>query len=317
MAETVAHIQGNPSSPLTPLILVHAISGLALPYFALGSLSADIHDHSKDSRPVYGLSSPIYESVPAFRRHSKSLPSLALEYVRIIRRDIQPNGPYLLGGWSMGGMIAVEMAAILAAQGESVKHVVLVDSLNPEVYLPFHDAQERRVLATLTYNAIAWRVNGPMDTPGFEGSAGAPSSSREGSRATSSENSPENTDYGSDSEDGSQGDMDEFMDLIREHITQGLCMLASYQTLRRRVYLPETAVTLVKCTALGSLSPLLSEGRRAFAIKNNLDPSNGWRAGQFGSFVSVPFAATHDACFDAGVAAKLTTVLRDVLKDIE
>lgn len=316
MAETVAHIQGNPSSALTPLILIHAISGLALPYFALGSLSG-VHDSDPgpaSSRPVYGLSSPIFESTSSFRRHSKSLPSLALEYVRIIQRDIQPKGPYLLGGWSMGGMIAVEMAAILTAQGETVKHVLMIDSLNPEVYLPFHDAQERQVLSTLTYNAIAWRVNGPTNTAGFEDSA---PSSNEGSTVPSSENSPENTDYGSDSEDGSLGGLDEFMGLLREHIAQGLRMLASYQTLHRRVCLPRTDVTLVKCTALGSLSPLLSEGRRAFARKNNLDPSNGWRAGQFGSFVSVPFAAAHDACFDAGVVGKLTAILRDVLKDIE
>lgn len=257
MAETLAHIQGNPSSPLTPLILIHAISGLALPYFALGSLS-----EGATSRPVYGLSSPIFESVSTFRRHSKSLPSLALEYVRIIRRDVQPKGPYLLGGWSMGGMIAVEMAAILAAQGETVKHVVLIDSLNPEVYLPFHDTQERQVLSTLTYNAIAWRVNGPTDTLGFV--EGSPGGSGPASGEGSSENSPENTDYGSDSEDedGSQGDIDEFMNLLREHITQGLRMLASYQTLRRRVHLPETAVTLVKCTALGSLSPPSKRGEK-------------------------------------------------------
>lgn len=217
----------------------------------------------------------------------------------------------------MGGMIAVEMAAILTAQGETVKHVLMIDSLNPEVYLPFHDAQERQVLSTLTYNAIAWRVNGPgsTDPAGFEDSA--PSSTEGSTVPSSSENSPENTDYGSDSEDGSLGGLDEFMGLLREHIAQGLRMLASYQTLHRRVCLPGTDVTLVKCTALGSLSPLLSEGRRAFARKNNLDPSNGWRPGQFGSFVSVRFAAAHDACFDAGVVGKLTAILRDVLKDIE
>jgi hypothetical protein len=121
----------------------------------------------------------------------------------------------------------------------------MIDSLNPEVYLPFHDAQERQVLSTLTYNAIAWRVNGPGATDtaaGFEDSA---PSSTEGSTVPSSENSPENTDYGSDSEDGSLGGLDEFMGLLREHIAQGLRMLASYQTLHRRVCLPGTDVTLV------------------------------------------------------------------------
>ncbi|KAL2869057.1 thioesterase domain-containing protein [Aspergillus lucknowensis] len=317
--DSVVHIQGNPDSPLTPLILIHAISGLALPYFALGSLSPSVSpedDDDDEGRPVYGISSPIFESPSAFRRHAKSLPSLALEYVRILRRDIQARGPYLLGGWSMGGMIAIEMAAILVAQGEQVKHVVMIDSLNPELYPPFQDAQEHRVLSTLTYNAIAWRIDGSEDPP----TATSMAPSGDSSTVTSSNNSRENSDYGSgsDSDDENldgQTSTAGFMQQIREHVNHGLRMLAAYPSLRRRPYLPETEVTLIKCTLLDNLSPLLRDGRRAFARKNKLDPRCGWREEQFKSFMSVPFAATHDGCFDAGVSGKLTAILRDVLRD--
>ncbi|KAL4924049.1 thioesterase domain-containing protein [Aspergillus undulatus] len=367
--ETVVHIQGNPSSPLTPLILIHAISGMALPYFALGSLSSSSsysssysssspsssslsanpsqHDDSDfeeedQGRPVYGLSSPIFESPSAFYRHGKSLPSLAREYVNIIRRDIQPHGPYLLGGWSMGGMIAVEMAAILTAQGETVKHVLMIDSINPTRFLPFQNVHEHLVLSTLTYNAIASRIEGSsgmdMDTDNTDTDAcmsmmmptsPISTSSEVSSGAStimtaSSDNSPENSDsgftsdsdYGDDDDEDGLDSMAGFMQLIREHVSQGLRMLAAYPKCHRPVYLPKTAVTLIKCTTLDSLSPLIRDERKAFASKTKLDPRNGWRPEQFKSFVSVPFAATHDGCFDEGASGKLTVILRDVLKDI-
>ncbi|KAL4983347.1 Alpha/Beta hydrolase protein [Aspergillus falconensis] len=305
--ETVVHIQGNPRSPLTPLILIHAISGMALPYFTLGSLSSS--SYSNPRRPVYGLSSPIFESRSTFYRHGKSLPSLAREYVNIIRREIQPHGPYLLGGWSMGGMIAVEMAAILTAQGEKVKHVLMIDSINPARFLPFQNVHEHLVLSTLTYNAIASRLEGEAST--------MMTTSSNNSRRNSDSGFTSDSDYGDDDDDDGLYSMAGFMQLIREHVSEGLRMLAAYPKCGRPpVYLPDTAVTLIKCTTLDSLSPLIRDERRAFASKTKLDPRNGWRPEQFKSFVSIPFAATHDGCFDEGVSGKLTAILKDVLKDI-
>jgi thioesterase domain-containing protein len=43
-------------------------------------------------------------------------------------RTVQPYGPYLLGGWSMGGIIAYEMAQQLRAQGESTAWLALIDT---------------------------------------------------------------------------------------------------------------------------------------------------------------------------------------------
>ncbi|KAL4784868.1 Alpha/Beta hydrolase protein [Aspergillus varians] len=342
--ETVVHIQGNPRSSLTPLILIHAISGMALPYFTLGSLSSSSysnprqHDHDDfededQGRPVYGLSSPIFESSSAFYRHGKSLHSLAQEYVNIIRREIQPHGPYLLGGWSMGGMIAVEMAAILTAQGEKVKHVLMIDSINPARFLPFQNVHEHLVVSTLTYNAIASRIEGSSgmdaDTDPCMPNTMIPTSpvseiSEASTMMTTSSNNSRDYGFTSDSDYGDDDDDDDgldsmagFMQLIREHVSQGLRMLAAYPKCGHRpVYLPDTAVTLIKCTTLDSLSPLIQDKRRAFATKTKLDPMNGWRAEQFKSFVSIPFTATHDGCFDEGVSGKLTVILKDVLKDV-
>jgi thioesterase domain-containing protein len=42
--------------------------------------------------------------------------------------SVQPRGPYLLGGWSMGGILAYEMARQLQARGEEVGLVALIDA---------------------------------------------------------------------------------------------------------------------------------------------------------------------------------------------
>jgi thioesterase domain-containing protein/acyl carrier protein len=46
-------------------------------------------------------------------------------------RALQPNGPYFLSGWSLGGIVAYEVAGRLAAMGESVAWLGLVDTPVP------------------------------------------------------------------------------------------------------------------------------------------------------------------------------------------
>jgi thioesterase domain-containing protein len=43
----------------------------------------------------------------------------------------QPTDPYCLGGWSMGGVVAFEMACQLKARGRRVKRLILIDTDNP------------------------------------------------------------------------------------------------------------------------------------------------------------------------------------------
>ena len=52
----------------------------------------------------------------------KSVAEKYIEYMKVI----QPKGPYFIGGWSLGGGIAYEMAQQLKAEGESVLSVYLL-----------------------------------------------------------------------------------------------------------------------------------------------------------------------------------------------
>ena len=77
--------------------------------------------------PVYGFPArTVNESGSAFA----TLEAMASAYVAAIRQT-QPQGPYLLGGYSFGGAVAFEMARQLQAQGETVSGLLLLDAYAP------------------------------------------------------------------------------------------------------------------------------------------------------------------------------------------
>ena len=78
-----------------------------------------------------GDDQPFYALDPYPLDHLRVLPSLeemAAGHIRVIR-SIQPEGPYLLGGFCNGGLIAYEMARQLDAVGQKVDLLVLIDSI--------------------------------------------------------------------------------------------------------------------------------------------------------------------------------------------
>ena len=100
-----------------PLILIHAVGGTVFDY---AKLAADL----ADAYTVYGLEAPGLTSpgtTPA------SLTDLIDHYLDIIRAGF-PDGPYWLGGWSMGGVVAYEMARRLEKDGAQVRLLALLDA---------------------------------------------------------------------------------------------------------------------------------------------------------------------------------------------
>jgi 3-oxoacyl-(acyl-carrier-protein) synthase/thioesterase domain-containing protein len=72
---------------------------------------------------IYGVDSSNKNSV-YFTKTMEDLGNLYLSHIR----EIQPQGPYYLGGWSLGGTIAYEIAQQLSAKGENVSKLYLLDS---------------------------------------------------------------------------------------------------------------------------------------------------------------------------------------------
>lgn len=286
--ETVLHIQGSTSSPLTPLFLIHAVSGLAFPYLALGDLSPVDSEPAK-ARPVYGISSPLYSS--SSYRAPSSFEELARHYISIIQ-DIQPSGPYLLGGWSMGGMIAVKVADLLQEQGETVLHVIMIDSANPEQYPAFVDNDEHDFIADMAYNAVAQKMN----LPGTSHS--------------------DDMSIDSDQDDDSDAELEGMLLKMRKHIWESLRMISKTEPGQLLPGKCNTSVTMIKCMKLAPVVPAVRLERKTFIRKAFLHPTLRWRAKQFNHFRTILFNAEHDDVFDAQNAPQLTHILRIVLSRV-
>ncbi|XIG79066.1 hypothetical protein C1N81_41530 [Streptomyces sp. SGAir0957] len=101
------------SGPHPPLFLAHAAGGSSDVY---GRLAGRL----EGSRPVFG-----FDRV----ERPDDVRGRAAEFARRVR-SVSPDGPWVLGGWSYGGLVAQEAARSLAPHGE-VDALVLIDSVLP------------------------------------------------------------------------------------------------------------------------------------------------------------------------------------------
>jgi thioesterase domain-containing protein len=67
---------------------------------------------------------------------------MATHYIKAIQ-TIQPSGPYYIGGWSLGGAIAFEIAQQLSIAGQEIALLALLDSYTPKVIDQVSDQQKR------------------------------------------------------------------------------------------------------------------------------------------------------------------------------
>ncbi|HEY5075279.1 MAG TPA: amino acid adenylation domain-containing protein, partial [Pyrinomonadaceae bacterium] len=105
------------TSSRPPFFCVHALGGNVLEYYALAH-------YLGDGQPFYGL-----QSAGLDRKHAPHtrVEDMAAHYLKEMR-ELQPAGPYFIGGRSLGGMIAFEMARQLRAQGEEIGLLALLDT---------------------------------------------------------------------------------------------------------------------------------------------------------------------------------------------
>jgi amino acid adenylation domain-containing protein len=103
-----------------PFFCVHGVGGNVLRFYALAQ-------HLGSDQPFYALQAQgLNGNNPCHTRAE----DMAAHYVKEMR-SVQPEGPYFLGGYSFGGMVALEMAQQLIAEGEEASLVVLFDTLCP------------------------------------------------------------------------------------------------------------------------------------------------------------------------------------------
>ena len=103
-----------------PIFYVHPLGGSVLSYM-------DLVKALGPEQPFYGLQVP---KVAGGDASYDTVEEMAQQYVSAIRTR-QPKGPYILGGWSMGAVVAFEIARILNAEGEQIHTLQLLDGLAP------------------------------------------------------------------------------------------------------------------------------------------------------------------------------------------
>jgi amino acid adenylation domain-containing protein len=106
----------HPSGRNPPLFCVAPGTGTVFPYYHLASLLGP-------EQPFFGLEDP---RVGSPQQHLDGVEDLAAYHIEGLR-EVQERGPYLLGGWCFGGLVAFEMARQLAGAGERVALLALFE----------------------------------------------------------------------------------------------------------------------------------------------------------------------------------------------
>ncbi|MEA5506118.1 amino acid adenylation domain-containing protein [Halotia wernerae UHCC 0503] len=112
-----------------PLFFVHPVGGNVLCYVNLAR-------HLGNEQRFYGLQSV---GLNGEQQPYTRVEDMATHYIQELR-TVQPQGPYLLGGWSMGGLVAFEMAQQLHQQQQEIAALVLLDSRVPTTIPNLDDA---------------------------------------------------------------------------------------------------------------------------------------------------------------------------------
>jgi acyl transferase domain-containing protein/thioesterase domain-containing protein/acyl carrier protein len=103
-----------------PFFCVHPIGGGVLCYVNLAQ-------YLDQNQPFYGLQAA---GLDGEQEPCSDIKIMATRYIQALQ-TLQPQGPYLLGGWSMGGVIAFEMATQLQSQGQKIALLALIDAIAP------------------------------------------------------------------------------------------------------------------------------------------------------------------------------------------
>ncbi len=116
-------VQGAGSQP--PLFFIPGVNGNVIGY---EELARDLGD----DQPLYGLRSVGLEGEA---EPLTNIPAIAEQFLTDIRK-VQPEGPYHLIGFCIGGLVAYEIAQQLTTQGEAVDVLGLIDTWPPEMIEP-------------------------------------------------------------------------------------------------------------------------------------------------------------------------------------
>ena len=123
----------QPKGNKTPIFMVHG-GGLDVLCFV------NMSKHFDEDQPFYGLQGV---GPKGFDDWYESVEDMAAHYIEAIEK-INPNGPYALAGFCVGGIVAFEMSRQLKAKGKDVSMLALLDSYADSSY--YYKTQKQKKL---------------------------------------------------------------------------------------------------------------------------------------------------------------------------
>lgn len=139
-------------SPIQP-------EGTKVPFFCVHGDEANyfIPRYLGDDQPFYAFFHQGEDGKPI--RHTQ-VELIAEHFIREMR-TVRPEGPYLLSGYSFGGVVAFEMAQQLTAAGHEVALLALLDTYEPTAFIRIM-REEAKWYDGLKKKALRWIIRRKM-----------------------------------------------------------------------------------------------------------------------------------------------------------
>lgn len=132
---TLVSLKDGTAEP--PLFITHGLGGSVIDFFQMVK-------HIRTPHPIQGMQA---KGIDGTEEPFDRIEDMADFYLDAIRQ-VQPHGPYLLAGYSLGGLVTLEMAQRLITDGEKVALLAMLDSYPDIRYLSL--AERARLLTRLT-----------------------------------------------------------------------------------------------------------------------------------------------------------------------
>jgi len=128
-----------------PVFITHGLGGTVIDFY-------QVVKHMRTPHAIYGMQSRGIDGVDEPFDRIEDMAEFYLDAVR----KLQPRGPYLLVGFSLGGLVVLEMAHRLLAGGERVALLAMLDSYPHASYLS--PAERARLAIRLAWRRVAGTI---------------------------------------------------------------------------------------------------------------------------------------------------------------
>jgi acetoacetyl-CoA synthetase len=140
-------VELKPGSMETPVFTAHGLGGSAMEFF-------QVVKHIDTPLAIYGMQARGTDGHDEPLARIEDMAAFHLEAIR----QLQPRGPYLLVGYSLGGLVTLEMARRLVEMGESVALLALLESYPARKFVSLEQRVRLAIRVAWKHAANMWEL---------------------------------------------------------------------------------------------------------------------------------------------------------------